>query len=118
MGFEHPEDGAFFVQLFCADGESVDGYAFLFDFRDPMIKRREFNSVRPSLSSSSAAHLGRQRPARPVRLLAHVLAAERLHGITPTGSDREVACIVPQQHIGGLITKETTDGMRANGAAI
>jgi hypothetical protein len=42
MDFEYPEDKNFFQSLLCDEGEDISLYESLFDFRPPIIKRREF----------------------------------------------------------------------------
>ncbi|TAK56753.1 hypothetical protein EPO17_03770 [Patescibacteria group bacterium] len=47
--FEFKEDRDFFKRLICQDGESFDRYLQLFDFRSPIVKRKEFNARRRGL---------------------------------------------------------------------
>ena len=47
--FDFPEDRTFFEELLCTDGETISQYQRLFDFRDPSLKRKEFNRQRPAL---------------------------------------------------------------------
>jgi len=56
--FEHPEDQRFFRDLLCEEGEALEKYAPLFDFRDVTKKRREFQAARPSLLESLRAQHG------------------------------------------------------------
>lgn len=44
--FEHEEDRIFFCKLLCTEGEEIEHYAELFDFRDADYKRKEFNNNR------------------------------------------------------------------------
>lgn len=45
MLFEHIEDKTFFADLLCDGDKSIleDKYSSLFDFRNPLLKREEFN---------------------------------------------------------------------------
>jgi len=56
--FEHPEDRIFFSDLLCEEGESLEKYAPLFDFRDVTKKRGEFQAARPSLLENLRAKHG------------------------------------------------------------
>lgn len=46
MILQYKTDEIFFKALLCNENESIDKYSALFDFRDPDIKRKEFNSNR------------------------------------------------------------------------
>lgn len=46
MNFQYKADEKFFKDLLYCNNESIDRYSALFDFRDPNIKRKEFNSFR------------------------------------------------------------------------
>lgn len=51
MNFEYPEDEMFFAQLLTA-GDVVrlrEEYADIFDFRDPAVKRAEFDAIAPGV---------------------------------------------------------------------
>lgn len=51
---------AYFKSVLCRDGEELDYYERLFDFRDATLKRREFNSsVRAAAWSMLEARYGR-----------------------------------------------------------
>jgi 5-methylcytosine-specific restriction endonuclease McrA len=56
--FEHPEDRIFFRNLLCEDGEPLEKYAKLFDFRDVTKKRREFQAAHASLLENLRAKHG------------------------------------------------------------
>lgn len=60
MNFQHPEDQAYFEQLLTgADPTlSIHHFASLFDFRDPVIKRKEFNRIRDSVFSTLVDRYG------------------------------------------------------------
>lgn len=51
MQFQYPEDRKFFVNFLAHGDESIFEHKFkqLFDFRDPDIKRKEFNSIRKQI---------------------------------------------------------------------
>jgi len=58
--FQHPEDKRFFIDLL-ADGDENKfdkKYPALFDFRDPKIKRREFNKIRNEVYKKLSARCG------------------------------------------------------------
>jgi 5-methylcytosine-specific restriction endonuclease McrA len=57
--FEHEEDRLFFSDLLCGNGESVDKYYQLFDFRPPSEKRKEFNRLRGRLLEQLITLCGR-----------------------------------------------------------
>lgn len=46
MKFEYKEDQQFFEVLLCKDGQSINDYSKMFDFRNPPIKRAEFNKIK------------------------------------------------------------------------
>lgn len=46
MNFEFSEDEEFFRKLLCKDKNVLNSYLYLFDFREPKIKRSEFLSIR------------------------------------------------------------------------
>ena len=52
MIFEFPEDEVHFQTYLCDEGEALDKYESLFDFRTPREKRLEFNSRRNILLAS------------------------------------------------------------------
>lgn len=56
--FEHEEDRIFFSELLCDEGESVEKYSQLFDFRPPNEKRKEFNRIRGNLLEQLVALYG------------------------------------------------------------
>ena len=56
--FQHPEDQVFFSDLLCEEGESLEKYAPLFDFRDVTKKRSEFQAARQSLLENLRAKHG------------------------------------------------------------
>ncbi|MBI1387992.1 MAG: hypothetical protein GC154_06050 [bacterium] len=56
MDFEHKEDKEFFCQLLCDDGETIGKYMELFDFRDPDIKRKEFDNNKRKLHDELLKH--------------------------------------------------------------
>ena len=43
--FEYAEDELYFKNLLCSEGEYLEKYESLFDFRKPNIKRLEFNKI-------------------------------------------------------------------------
>lgn len=49
MQFEFKEDRGYFERLLCKEGEELERYETLFDFRLAIVKRKEFNSKRKSL---------------------------------------------------------------------
>lgn len=49
INFEFKEDRDFFQDLLCNKKEELEDYYELFDFRDPKIKRKEFNKIRNKL---------------------------------------------------------------------
>jgi 5-methylcytosine-specific restriction endonuclease McrA len=52
MIFEYPEDEVHFQHYLCNEGETLDKYVSLFDFRSPQVKRAEFNRHRTHLLKS------------------------------------------------------------------
>jgi 5-methylcytosine-specific restriction endonuclease McrA len=46
MDFEFKEDRKFFEELLCHQGESIEQYNLLFDFRSAKLKRTEFSRIR------------------------------------------------------------------------
>jgi 5-methylcytosine-specific restriction endonuclease McrA len=56
--FTYPEDEQFFRALLCDDGETLDRYIPLFDFRSPTVKRQEFNRSRDRLLAQLIAAFG------------------------------------------------------------
>jgi hypothetical protein len=46
--FTYPEDEQFFRALLCGDGENLDRYMPLFDFRSPTVKRQVVKTVKLS----------------------------------------------------------------------
>ena len=53
LDFEFIEDKIYFSKLLCEEGEDISKYSKLFDFRNPHIKRREFNKIRNSVLNQS-----------------------------------------------------------------
>ena len=49
LDFEFIEDKIYFSKLLCEEGEDISKYSKLFDFRNPHIKRIEFNKIRNSV---------------------------------------------------------------------
>lgn len=49
LKFDYPEDKLFFETLLCTEGENIEKYYKLFDFREPHIKRHVFNKERAKL---------------------------------------------------------------------
>jgi 5-methylcytosine-specific restriction endonuclease McrA len=51
MTFQYPEDEIFFAKLLCGGDVSLlnKEYSSLFDFRNPIVKRNEFNKIRGQL---------------------------------------------------------------------
>lgn len=49
MKLQYKADEKFFTDLLCKINDSIDKYLVLFDFRDPNIKRKEFNSSRKEI---------------------------------------------------------------------
>lgn len=49
MKFQHPEDKEYFSSLLCFDNKNIEEFECLFDFRDPKIKRKEFNKMRNAI---------------------------------------------------------------------
>lgn len=58
IAFEFEADRQFFTQLLCAEGESLDDYAELFDFDPPAAKRAEFARIRNDILQRRLAELG------------------------------------------------------------
>lgn len=60
MQFEHSQDKIFFAQLLAGGSINVleQKYSELFDFRNPLIKRKEFNVIRPNLLKSLVEKYG------------------------------------------------------------
>jgi len=59
IDFEYPEDGKYFRDLLCTPGDGLDKYLSLFDFRSPVIKRKEFNQQRAQLLADLLRQYGR-----------------------------------------------------------
>ena len=61
MIFDHPEDREYFAVLLCGGNEQelIDRFAHCFDFRDPAMKRAEFNRLRPRLLADLIRQFGR-----------------------------------------------------------
>ncbi len=51
MQFEFPEDKEFFRKLLCELDEDINNYGLFFDFRSPIVKRKEFNYQKDHLLS-------------------------------------------------------------------
>ena len=47
--FRSEQEKQYFTDLLCSDGESIDDYSYLFDFREPIEKRVEFNKKRKKI---------------------------------------------------------------------
>ena len=58
MNFEYPEDRRYFEQLLCEEGESLDSYCHLFDFRAPDTKRKEFEKMKRALKEQLLLQYG------------------------------------------------------------
>ena len=58
LSFENIEDRKYFEDLLCQEGEVLEDYAFLFDFRDAHVKRREFNNARDRIFDDMMAPEG------------------------------------------------------------
>src|SRR3989338_7517607 len=61
MTFDHPENRAYFAALLCNGNaqELESNYGHCFDFRDPAVKRAEFNRLRPRLLAELIKQFGR-----------------------------------------------------------
>lgn len=62
MDFDYPEDRAFFASLLCGgdEAELVSKYGHCFDFRDPLIKRAEFNRLKDAIKTHLIERYGQQ----------------------------------------------------------
>ncbi|OGY52363.1 MAG: hypothetical protein A3J65_00615 [Candidatus Buchananbacteria bacterium RIFCSPHIGHO2_02_FULL_45_11b] len=49
MNFDFPEDKNYFFKVLMASSKGFIKYKDLFDFRNPLIKRREFNSIQKKI---------------------------------------------------------------------
>ena len=49
MDFDFPEDKNYFFKVLMASSKGFIKYKDLFDFRNPLIKRREFNSIQKKI---------------------------------------------------------------------
>jgi hypothetical protein len=58
MDFEFEEDKLFFQKLLCKQGEAIDKYKRLFDFREVKLKRQEFNKIRSGVLKKYLAGKG------------------------------------------------------------
>lgn len=59
MLFTFEEDKKFFKDLLCSEGEELEIYSYLFDFRSPKIKRDEFNRIQPQVLENLILHYGK-----------------------------------------------------------
>lgn len=59
--FDYPEDRAYFAALLCDGNEQtlLSRFSHCFDFRDPAVKRAEFNRLRPQLLAELIKQFGR-----------------------------------------------------------
>lgn len=59
MEFKYQEDKEFFRLLLCQNKEKLEDYSFLFDFREPKIKREEFNKIKKIFFSNLVKKFGK-----------------------------------------------------------
>jgi len=62
MDFENPEDREYFANLFCSGDSSMleSQYQQYFDFRDPQVKRTEFNKIKSDIKNQLTERYGNQ----------------------------------------------------------
>lgn len=98
LTFDHPEDRIFFSDLLCEEGESIEKYALLFDFRDVTKKRREFQAARLSLFENLRTKHGSLCMLHCTKACTEgrgVLTIDHLIPLSSNKLNKELRCIVP-----------------------
>ena len=59
MEFIYQKDKEFFRLLLCQNKEKLEDYSFLFDFREPKTKRKEFNKIKSKVLNALVNKFGK-----------------------------------------------------------
>ena len=98
MKFEHAEDLLFFEGLLVKEkGQSIDDFQSMFDFREPQIKRKEFNKIRDLiLSQLKELHGEKCMLSLAMCDIESKLVADHLIPLSSNKLNKEIRKLVPE----------------------